>query len=37
MVLGIGRYLRVRRAIEESRKNVGNSSEAFIKAVIGED
>lgn len=35
MVLGIGRYLRVRRAIEESRKNVGNSSEAFIKAVIG--
>jgi putative membrane protein len=35
MLLGLIRYFRLRRAIEESRKNVGNSSEAFIKSVVG--
>lgn len=34
MVLGIIRYLRLRKAIEASKKNVGNSSEAFIRSVI---
>lgn len=35
MLLGLIRYFRLRRAIEESRKNVGHSSEAFIKSVVG--
>ena len=35
MLLGLIRYFQLRKAIEESRKNVGNSSEAFIKSVVG--
>jgi putative membrane protein len=35
MVFGLIRFARVRRAIEQSRKNVGNSSEAFLKLVRG--
>jgi putative membrane protein len=35
VLLGFLRYLRLRRAIETSKKNIGNSSEAFIKTVIG--
>ena len=34
MLLGVVRYFRLRKSIEASKKNVGNSSEAFIKAVI---
>ena len=34
MIAGIIRYLRLRRAIEASKKNIGNSSEAFIRSVI---
>ena len=34
MVLGVIRYLRLRKSIETSKKNVGNSSEAFIRSVI---
>src|SRR5689334_47080 len=34
MLLGIVRYFRLRRSIEASKKNVGNSSEAFIRSVI---
>jgi putative membrane protein len=34
MLLGIIRYLRLRKSIEASKRNIGNSSEAFIKAVI---
>lgn len=34
MVLGIIRYFRLRKAIEASKKNIGNSSQAFIKSVI---
>ena len=35
MLLGIIRYYRLRKSIDASKKNVGNSSEAFIKSVIG--
>jgi putative membrane protein len=35
MTMGVIRYLRLRRSIEASKRNIGNSSEAFIKAVIG--
>ena len=35
MLLGLLRYFRLRRSIEASKKNVGNSSEAFIKSVVG--
>jgi putative membrane protein len=35
MALGLVRYFRLRKSIEASKKNVGNSSEAFIKSVIG--
>ncbi len=34
MALGLVRYFRLRKAIEASKKNIGNSSEAFIKSVI---
>jgi putative membrane protein len=34
MLLGLIRYFRFRRSIEASKKNIGNSSEAFIKSVI---
>jgi putative membrane protein len=34
MIAGIIRYLRLRKAIEASKKNIGNSSEAFIRSVI---
>ena len=36
MALGLLRYLRLRTSIEDSKKNVGNSSEAFVKSVIGD-
>lgn len=35
MTIGAIRYFMLRRSIEASRKNVGSSSEAFIKSVIG--
>jgi len=35
MILGLLRYFKLRRAIESSKKNIGNSSETFIKSVIG--
>lgn len=34
MFLGVVRYLRLRKAIDASKKNIGNSSEAFIKSVV---
>ena len=34
MVLGVVRYFRLKKSIEASKKNIGNSSEAFIKSVI---
>lgn len=36
VIMGVGtiRYLKLRKSIEVSKRNVGNSSEAFIKAVI---
>lgn len=34
MLLGIVRYFRLRKSIEASKRNIGNSSEAFIKSVI---
>ena len=37
MLLGVRRYIRLRKSIEASKKNVGNSSEAFIRGVIGEE
>jgi len=38
IIIGFGtvRFMRVRKSIEASRANVGNSSETFIKAVRGE-
>ena len=36
MLLGLVRYFRLRKSIEASKKNIGNSSEAFIKAVIND-
>jgi putative membrane protein len=36
MLLGLFRYMRLRKVIEESRKNIGESSEGFIKAARGE-
>lgn len=35
MALGVIRYLRLKKAIDQSRTNVGNSSEAFIRSVRG--
>lgn len=35
MTFGVLRYLRLRKAIDRSRANVGNSSHAFIRAVRG--
>jgi putative membrane protein len=35
MLLGLVRYFRLRRSIEASRTNIGNSSEAFVRSVIG--
>ena len=32
--LGMVRYFRLRKSIEDSKKNIGNSSEEFIKSVI---
>lgn len=37
MLLGLVRYFRLRRSIEASKKNIGNSSEAFIRSVIGSE
>ena len=34
MLLGVLRYIRLRKSIEASKKNIGNSSEAFIKSVL---
>ena len=34
MFLGLVRYFRLRNAIELSKKNIGSSSEAFIKSII---
>lgn len=34
MFLGVVRYFSLRKSIEASKKNIGNSSEAFIKSVI---
>lgn len=34
MLLGVTRYFKLRKSIEASKKNIGNSSEAFIKSVI---
>jgi len=34
MMLGIVRCFRLRKSIETSKRNIGNSSEAFIKSVI---
>ena len=36
MLLGLVRYFRLRKSIEASKRNIGNSSEAFIKAVIND-
>jgi hypothetical protein len=35
MGFGIVRYFKLKKAITASKKNIGCSSEAFIKAVIG--
>lgn len=35
MIAGIARYRKVRRAIELSKKNVGNSTASFIKRIRG--
>lgn len=37
MGLGLVRYFRLKRAIEASKRNVGNSSEAFIRSVISSE
>ena len=34
MMMGVVRYFMLRKSIETSKKNIGNSSEAFIKSVI---
>ncbi len=34
MTIGVIRYFRLRRSIEASKKNIGNSSEAFIRSVL---
>ena len=34
MIFGVARYFRLRKSIEASKKNIGNSSEAFIKSLI---
>jgi len=36
VLLGGVRYLRLRKAIEASKKNIGKSSDVFIRSVIGE-
>jgi putative membrane protein len=36
MILGVARYFYLRKKIEESKKNVGESSESFIRAARGE-
>jgi putative membrane protein len=33
MVLGVVRYLKLRKRIEASKKNIGNASEAFVRSV----
>lgn len=33
MMFGVIRYLRLKKAIDRSRANVGNSSEAFIRSI----
>lgn len=35
MLFGVIRFLRLKRSIEASKMNIGNSSEAFIRAVTG--
>jgi putative membrane protein len=35
MVVGVIRYFRLRKVIDESRKNIGESSDAFVKSVKG--
>jgi putative membrane protein len=37
MTLGAFRYIRVKRSIDASKKNIGNSSEAFIRSVVNGD
>lgn len=34
VLIGVLRYFRLRKSIEDSQKNIGNSSEEFIKSVI---
>jgi putative membrane protein len=34
VLLGIFRYFRLRKSIDASKKNIGNSSEAFVRSVI---
>jgi len=34
MLFGVVRYFRLRKSIEASKRNIGNSSESFIKSVI---
>lgn len=36
MIIGVIRYWRVKRSIELAKRNVGNSTEAFIKLVRGD-
>ena len=36
MLWGAIRYFRLRKAIDASKKNIGNSSAAFIKSVVGQ-
>ena len=36
MVIGGVRYFRLRKSIAASKKNIGSSSEAFIRSVLGE-
>ena len=36
MVIGVVRYFRLRKSIAASKKNIGSSSKAFIRSVLGE-
>lgn len=37
IAIGFAKYLRIKKRIASSGKNIGNSSEAFIKAVTGKE
>ena len=37
MIIGVIRFVRLKKSIEASKKNIGNSSEAFIRAITGGD